>query len=45
VLRNELRGQMERELHNRKVAAHEYVNGGVGAPAVGEMRPSKTRPW
>lgn len=45
VMRDELRGQMEAQLHHKKVAREEYANGGVGAPPVGQLRPSRTRPW
>lgn len=45
ALRNELRHQMEAQLHERKLAKEAYCNGGVGAPEPGVMRPSRTRPW
>jgi hypothetical protein len=45
VLRDELRGQMEAQLHEKKVAAEKYSSGGAGAAGAGEVRPSKTRPW
>ena len=46
AMRDELRGQMEAQIQEKKMAKEAYADGGMGAPPAGQpLRPSKTRPW